>query len=689
MNATVGDQIYIEDKPFTIKQVIPDFDATGPAPDILILPRSTVQQIVFEQSGVKYEATYILIKADKDADILTLANHIRQIDSELRIDVAEENDFLRSNLDALSIFMIVLSMLVLIVTSLLIISNCEAFLYKYKNQLAILRSFGATRMQLFKVVWIQCSFINGIGAALGFLLAIASNQFFHRWFEQFFSFESSVADFKYGTAIIATVVSMSIIQVFMFFPSYRVTKVLPLKIIQENEQNDFSNRKKRKGFGKTLLVISTILILIGIIQSHEGAQAIWFLLAALFLVLGIFYLFPVYLAPILTRISPMLGLLFGKVSYVAVKNVIPQVRKNTFVVLTISTMMMIAVFGSTMFKTIQSSEVQFLKQQYPTEFVVTSRMGRGSTINPYEIATMIKQINNIKSVSTLSTVSSARLKKDNRYVSFDYALGDLKEMEKQGLLPTLPENIDKSIIVTKEFAERNHLKEGDQIELGKYSESAQKVVLSGQVSVALVLDTLPGSPVQAFMDWENTMYRDHFTTFNRAFITLDDDKSALNRLEALKQLYPAEIQVNSYEQSLKKSTQMFYQRWSIFIVVIIVILLSVMLGVFNTLVNNIHSKRKEFAILRTLSVDKKGIIHVIITQVVLYIIIGVILGIVTGALATLIISFIDSGTKIQFDFTLMSIISLILIGMALIIFIPYAKKMGGLNISAELTQDNK
>ena len=45
--------------------------------------------------------------------------------------------------------------------------------------------------------------------------------------------------------------------------------------------------------------------------------------------------------------------IFGRNTFVAIKNVIPQVRKNTFVILMINTMMVIVVFGSTLFKTMQ------------------------------------------------------------------------------------------------------------------------------------------------------------------------------------------------------------------------------------------------------------------------------------------------------------------------------------------------
>ncbi|MED4235779.1 FtsX-like permease family protein [Priestia megaterium] len=64
---------------------------------------------------------------------------------------------------------------------------------------------------------------------------------------------------------------------------------------------------------------------------------------------------------------------------------------------------------------------------------------------------------------------------------------------------------------------------------------------------------------------------------------------------------------------------MFYQRWGIFIVVIATLVVSTMVGVFNSLANNIYSKRKEFAVLRAMGMTPKSIRKVILSQVNLYI----------------------------------------------------------------------
>lgn len=75
--------------------MLPDIEAGGSTPDMLILSEGVVKQHVYEKTGKHNEATYVLIKAKANADVLALTNQIHKIDKELRIDIAEEDDFLK------------------------------------------------------------------------------------------------------------------------------------------------------------------------------------------------------------------------------------------------------------------------------------------------------------------------------------------------------------------------------------------------------------------------------------------------------------------------------------------------------------------------------------------------------------------------------------------------------------------
>lgn len=686
LGVKIGDNLSVEGKTFKLIETLEDLNATGIAPNILLVSHHTLQDIISKETGKNIEATYILIKAKEDMDKLSLASEIKKMDKDLRIDIAEEDPFLKSNIDSLSIFIVVLSFLIIIVTSLLIISNFEVFLYKYRNQFAIMRSIGATTKQLFFIVLVQSFFITAVGSILGFSIAMISNTYSHVWFEKLFSFPTAAVAFNFKLAILVTLICMAVIQLFLLIPAIKITKVLPLKVIQDNEEGNFKSFKYNRFFGKAFLVSSLIFILFGkFVPKSEGNQVFSLLLGAILLLAGIFTLFPIYLSPILIRLAPFIKKLLGNNSYIAIKNVIPQVKKNTFVILTISTMMIIAVFGSIMLNTVQKNEEHYLKDQFPTNIVLKSRLGLNSTIDPIKLQTEAERITGISPSSSISTKAGAEMIIGNKHISFNYSLGDLHSMEKQGLLPALPEKAKAFIVISEEFSKKHNLKVGEIVEMGQYSEVDQKVVSNGKYEIAAIATKLKEADV--YMDWQEGAYESKFTAFDKLYIPANNVEETVKQLENVKRQFP-EIQINSYMDSLNKSRDMFYQRWSIFIVVITVMLVSVIIGVFNTLINNINSKRKEFAILRAISLSKGGIVNVIITQIMLYLLIGLLLGILAGVLLTVVLSLIDPG-KLYINYAIIGFISGFMLIMGLVIFVPFASRLGNKKIILELTQDNK
>src|SRR5690606_15329245 len=105
-----------------------------------------------------------------------------------------------------------------------------------------------------------------------------------------------------------------------------------------------------------------------------------------------------------------------------------------------------------------------------------------------------------------------------------------------------------------------------------------------------------------------------------------------------------ELTINTRTTSLEEASTMFLQRWAIFIFVLVVLVISVMAGVFNTLLNNVMAKRKEYAVLRTIGVRPGGIMKIVVTQISFYLVAGIVFGLACGLVFSLIISLIDPGT---------------------------------------------
>ncbi|MEH7266483.1 ABC transporter permease, partial [Priestia megaterium] len=113
LHAKVGDKVSIQGHSFTLVELINDLDSTGIAPDMILMNQKTAKEYNRLNDHVHADATYLLIKATKETNVLTLSNEIKSYDKDLRIDITEQDPFVKSNLQSLQVFVIVLSFLVL------------------------------------------------------------------------------------------------------------------------------------------------------------------------------------------------------------------------------------------------------------------------------------------------------------------------------------------------------------------------------------------------------------------------------------------------------------------------------------------------------------------------------------------------------------------------------------------------
>ncbi|MEI2428545.1 FtsX-like permease family protein, partial [Priestia megaterium] len=679
LHAKVGDKVSIQGHSFTLVEIINDLDATGIAPDMILMNQKTAKEYNRLNEHIHADATYLLIKAKKGTNVLTLSNQIKSYDKDLRIDIAEQDPFMKNNLQSLQVFVIVLSFLVLIVTSLLIISNFELLLYKMKNQFAIMRSLGATTKQVSQLIFTQSIIINFSGICIGLLGTFFSQKYVYAWMGEFFKISSSPTQFHLGIALIIALCSFIIIQLFLLIPSYRSAKILPLKVMKKNERLDFGYSKARVILFKILIGVSLFLLIASQVMPTRGGYGVFFLLSAAVLVLlAFFIIFPVWLPKILEGLLPFGQKIFGREYYIAIKNLIPQVKKNTLIVLTISSLMIIAVFGSVTLRTIQVTEQESLKNDFRTPIVVETRLSN-TKIDSRELTKAVEKLPDVESVSNFSTLGLAYLQEEDKNINIDYAVVDLERLQTQGLMSQLKSKpADNSLIISERFAKQNHLKVGQTVQLGEFSESKQAVEPNGSYIVTSIEKQMLNG-ADAYLDWNNGKLMD--VDFYSLYVDSAHIKDAVNELEGIKSQFP-EIKISNYEQSVKQATSMFYQRWGIFIVVIATLVVCTMVGVFNSLANNIYSKRKEYAVLRTMGVKPKGIRKIILSQVTTYIVIGLIIGIVLGIILTYILLIVDPG-KLIIDYKVLATVIVTMITCSTILFTYLGNKIGDQNISLE------
>lgn len=680
----VGSRMKVEGKAYTVTEIIGDsVAAAGTTSDLLLMNREEVRQVKAASAQYNAVSSYVMVQAADDTDLLVLSEQLQELEPGLTIEIATQDSTLKASLSLLGNYILVISVLIVMVISLLIVSNFEGMLHKYRFQFAVLRSMGAQTEQLFKMVFIQCTVTNGVGVLSGLLVSLLGYTYIIPWVSGLFLVPLTDIRFDVGVATMVAVASFIILELFMLIPAYRSTKILPLKMLEMNQNNDFKGRKGRKTLGKVLMAACLFFILFGIAFSGTPSAnpELSFLIGFLLFIWSMFTMVPVYLPGVLAKVSPVLKLLGGRVSYVAVKNLVPQVKKNTFVILTISLAMMIAVIGSSLLNTIYHNDRNYIKKQYAADIRVVDRLESSSSIDPEELMQRISQLEGIEEVSTVSRLSPAKKENGERV---DYVLADLDELAAQRLLPDIS-NVTNAVVVSKRYAEVHALSIGDPIRLSVYQdEDPENFKNAGTLTVAAITEPIQNTDM--YIDWSNAAFHTKFTVFGTAYITPVNEIAALNQLEGIKGQFPT-VDISSYAQALENSSNMYTRVWSFFLSAIIVIMLSVAIGVFNSLINNIYSKRKEFAVLRAISVDKKGLVQIILTQVLLYLCIGMFVGVTLGIILLYACRLIDTA-PIHINAPFVAIIMGIMLALALAVFIPYASSLANKKVASELNHSH-
>ncbi|WP_162010680.1 FtsX-like permease family protein [Ruminiclostridium cellulolyticum] len=392
---------------------------------------------------------------------------------------------------------------------------------------------------------------------------------------------------------------------------------------------------------------------------------------------------------------PFFEFIGGRVAFVAVKSLIPQVRKSSVIILSISTTIIIAVFGGTLLNTVLSNTEENLKNQFALDIVVTDRSTNSSKLGA-SFKNDLGKLSGVRGTSIISWGTNVYYKSEKGVENMYACFADLDTLIREGKIPDIHGDLKSNIVITKEYAKIHNLVVGDVINV-KRDANDRKLISDvdpnlgfDTMRIGAIIDKIPAHPqprVSAIFDW-NDKYTNDFTFFCKALIASDKVDNTLNDLNNLKKQYP-QIKWTTLNEALSDSRQQFYQNYAFFIIVIAIILVTLFLGLFNSLINNIMSKRKEFAILRTLELNKIGLVKAVMVQVIIYNLLGIILGYILGLAVSNIVLVMDNQSKIVLDNKLILAIGSLLVLISILIFVPFSIKLANKKISQEISFGTK
>ncbi|URN96338.1 MAG: ABC transporter permease [Candidatus Pristimantibacillus lignocellulolyticus] len=680
----IGHTVNIDGLQFKLQVITAD--VPGARLDMVLLPHEVVKDMIYNKQGVVNEANFVLVQLAQK-NLSDVVSSLKSIDSQLRIDVVEQDEFYEQNLQAMNVFIIVMSLLILLVSILFIISNSEAFLYKYRKQMAVMRCIGATNKQLFRLIWLQLSFIVIIGGLLAFLLAWSIHIFAPQLIGNMFSYESEVS-FHMGKALITTVAAMIFIQLFMIIPAYSSNKILPMQLMSTNEHNASKLSKRR--ISLIVWLGSVALLISGFFFSVPESELVrWYLFLTIFITISSFRLFPVYFIKLINIISPVVRKRIGNLPYVSLQNIVPQIKKNTFATLLISVMVMIVCIGSVFFETVTNGGEEYIRQTYATNINVSLRDQSTLKIDPEQLKREVTSLTGIDEIVVVNNYNNFEVTgKEGVRHSFVYKALDLQMLDHMNIMEVPnQEQLQSHVIISENFAAKNGYRVGDLIAAEMYLNEEQGYEVVDKVIVSAIYEKLPGSYADMYVDLSATSFIQPHTQFDELWLNAQDETLVLEQLQELQQMYPAQLRMNSLSKELAISDKMKDERWSMFVATLTIMMVSVIMGICNTLFQNIHSNRREYAVMRIIAVTERGISFMITLQFMLYILFGTLLGLILGTLVVSSLSRIDEGVQILINLNLIAWNIAILIVVCMLMLIPFIRHIRKQSLISELNSN--
>jgi putative ABC transport system permease protein len=656
----IGEQVLVQNEAFIIKEIVPTMKATE-SMSFVLLPNTIVKQWM-PFANNKTQGLFALIAADNPTAI---SMELKQLDNSLRVDITNEEDFVKQNLQSLMIFIIVLSVFILIITGMLLLSTFQLLFYKLKEQLMVLRTLGASSRQIGRIINTQLSAIILFGVIFG---TIGGMLIIKIWLPQLVSLLSlpyAKNDFPAVLMFAIAIASFCFLQFFTKWQVKKTMQLLPLQITCDNENILLKWTVWKKIIISVMSLISLLCLFTGqLAENANGKGPLLIIFGSLLLCGVVLLIIPFIFKALLNIVLQPVRSFFGKEVYMACQQLLPQIKRNSTVVLSLIGLMVILIFGSSLLKSIQFNEQSYIYDRYKTSIILTNQI-MDTSITP----STIEEIENLPSITfayAKSNISPLQFEHKGTHIASDYATIDVAEYTKLNLIEPVKGDLTSGVIITKKFAEKNHLSLGDSLPIKLFTLSSVEPLAAGTHQVLAIIPE-PLNFVDVYIDWSSTIAKQSSPLIDEIMVETTDTKQARVELQNILNQYPAFL-FSDKDTIIDQSNEMFYQRWSLFVVVFIVLIAATSLGVIQTLLHTIYVKRNDYAIQRLIGLSPNGLIKLILTQVLSFVLYGLTTGTILGLLLTRLLALIDSEAEFMFDFSTLLTVSLILLISTLCVF---------------------
>ena len=639
LNVTENGELKLNGKAYTVVEVLPTPMGTEP------FHMAIVHNDELKENG--FAALFMLIQTTKAQDV---AQVLQTLDPQIGIDIVDDNDFVKMNLQNLLVYVVILSVFVILITALLLLSTMQLLFTKLKEQLMILRSLGASTLQIAKLIRIQLISIVCLGLLFGAFLSLVTIHFALPEFIKWMQLPEASTDFPISLVLIIVLAMGILLTGYMLVQVRKSTHILPLQIANDTEQQTFVFTKWKMTFVGVFTAIAILLLLVGQLDS-SGKGALQILVGSIMLALSVLYLIPFTFQWLLKAILGPIRMIFGKEAYLACHQLIPQIRVNIKIVLTLVGLIVILVFGSSILKTIQGNEQVYIDERYEAQYILLNTVPNMSTDSM--LLTELQQAPNTKVTYARST-GSGILNLENGW-TYDLFAESLSHYG-------IEEPLENKIVLTKSFATAQNISVGDMITPYFLQSDSEVMQRQETYEVAKIIET-ESEFEGAYIDWSTMYAQSELSIYEIKFETAD-----ITQLEPLLNRYPM-FHLSEKQSAIEQANMMFYQRWSLFVGIVGVLLAATTVGIIQTLMHLVYTNRAQYTIQRLIGLTPNGLIKYLCMQVLTFVLYGLVTGLIIGTMLTRLVLLIDKEAgQIAFDFATIGLVSAGLIIVLLIVF---------------------
>lgn len=641
--------------------------------------------------------------------------------ADLDIDKMEGMDREKQNIENLRLLSFIFGGLAVLAGAMFVLSNFRLSLRERFHELAIMRAIGSSKRQIFFIVLLEAFIIGMCAAVLGLLVGVLVAQQFYGLVNRFVGLEVFGFFIPWSQGIGVALMGWAFILFVAMFPAWKTANILPIELIRESNEEQFKHSRLRIIWVGSLIVLALVLGGVGFSISEEDVSSLrplLFLVSGLFFALAIMLSIPNLVKLLLTFLEPLIWAVGDRVSLLAVKNLLAERKQSALTVFVLSLAPTLFFSISIVMTTMLMESEKNIKTLYLTPFKVSHVLGVNTRMD-LGYLDQIHKVPGVQEIFPLSIIESVQL------VDYDFSLSDpkwreenarldvgmkvpmrevvayrlvnMKEMMDQGWLPRVEGDLTNQIFLTKEYAKNLGLKPGDTIMVKHYNQQAQLKV----AGVVEQLPTLIGNTKTVIADWKQPTLRSPSdyernvmgvkTTRVESFLIKPDPLRKAEVIQGLQSLVKSnsDLQWSDFDSEIRQVSQQFWQRMAAVAAATGVVWVIGLFGGMTTLSANLLAKRREYAILRAISMTPKQLTQMVIMQSVLFGAMAFVIGAAVGfILAYAFSQALNTSWYIRWDIELWMIIGCTLCFMLTLVQ-PwlFSKRLGKYSITKVLTID--